>query len=196
MREAKADWAVFCAKALRRYEQIYQGRKGWTADKIDHALPVVGILRSKRPQEALNCIFEVLVGHLAALPKRNKRRANKIKDDVMAGLKVQGYFRPNTEKRLNFKHDNTDNIYWSMEAGKKVWCVRAPSWYFKNHKSSARKMGENRLLVDISGDFYPCLEEYLGWARDLLLNGSVSDAFIVRSSTCQRLPRGRQSRPN
>src|ERR1017187_8970972 len=69
VREAKADWAVFCAKALRRYEQIYQGRKGWTADKIDHALPVVGILRSKRPQEALNCIFEVLVGHLAALPK-------------------------------------------------------------------------------------------------------------------------------
>jgi hypothetical protein len=56
----------------------------------------------------------------------------------------------------------------------------------KNHYSPAMMHGESRLLIDLSGKYYACIEEYIEWARDFLLDGRVTDALFVRSSGIAR----------
>ncbi len=179
--DARRDWPAYCENVVKRYKKIYEGQKNRTAKRYDHGVEIEDLLVSE-PQVALLAIFDSHADELVKFKERDGRRAAQLRDASAAGLKALCYYRPGTDHRLNWKADNTGHLRRLIEDGLKVWRMQVPKEDVKNHYSTAMKDGENRLLHDISGRFYACLEEYLDWGRAFLLADRTSDALIVRSS--------------
>jgi len=183
--EAQKDWSAFCNAAVIRYERIYEGTKTRTAESYDHSVALDGLLLDQ-PQGALIAIFDNHVDELAKYPERDIRRAEQIEAALATGTAANCYYRPGTNRRLNFNADNTGHLRHHIEDECKVWRMHVTKDDVKNHNSPAMMHGDSRLLTDLSGNYYACIGEYVEWARDLLLAGRVTNALFVRTSGIAR----------
>lgn len=183
--DARGDWRAFCNMAIVRYEEIYEGHKDSVAESFDHGSEIEDFLVNES-QIGLLKIFGVHADELQSFQTRDMARAIKLRDTTAAALKALCYYRPGTDQKLNYTHDNKGHLRHHVEDGAKVWRMHLTKHDVKNHYSQAMKDGESRLLHNIGGRFYSILEEYLSWARPFLLAGRITDAIIVRTSSDPR----------
>ena len=112
----------------------------------------------------------------------DQKRAKRLRDFVTLTLvQIPNVFRPGTGMRLNYRSNNTGHLRRRHNnCGEIEWYINAPKEYFKNHESYAVMNGYERIASNVNG-LYDVIEEYLNWARPILVWPAKTDALIVRS---------------